>query len=247
MSKSNTNKGTIFGIGLGPGDPELMSVKADRLIRTASHVAYFRKAGRKGHARSIVEGLLTPDVIEFAMEYPVTTEIQLTDPRYNDILSEFYQNCAAHVRDLSDQGQSLCVLCEGDPFFYGSFMHLYMRIKETQPVTVIPAITGMSAAWTQTGIPMTWGDDILTVLLGTLPKEELTRRMADTNALVIMKIGRNFEKISEALKATDLYEKAWLIQYAAMENSSVQKLSDVCENVTPYFSIIVVHGQGRRP
>ena len=247
MSKTNMNKGTIFGIGLGPGDPELMSVKADRLIRTASHVAYFRKAGRKGHARSIVEGLLHPDAIEFAMEYPVTTEIPLSDPRYNDILSEFYQNCAKHVRNLSDRGQSVCVLCEGDPFFYGSFMHLYTRVKQTQPVTVIPAITGMSAAWTQTGIPITWGDDVLTVLLGTLHKEELTRRMADTNALVIMKIGRNFEKICEALKANNLYEKAWLIQYAAMENSSVQCLSAVSENVTPYFSIIVVHGQGRRP
>jgi len=87
----------------------------------------------------------------------------------------------------------------------------------------------------------------LTVLPGTLPKEELKRRMADTNALVIMKIGSNLEKISEALKATDLYQKAWLIQYATMENSSVQKLSDVNDNVTPYFSIIVVHGQGRRP
>ncbi len=247
MNKSKMNKGTIFGVGLGPGDPELMSVKADRLIRSASHIAFFRKYGRKGHARSIVEGLLPKDTIEFAMEYPVTTEISLSDPRYNEILSKFYENCATHVRNLSDQGQNVYVLCEGDPFFYGSFMHLYTRVKETQPVSVIPAITGMSAAWTQTGIPMTWGDDVLTVLLGTLPKEELTRRMAETNALVIMKIGHNFEKICEALKTTNLYQKAWLIQYAAMENSSVQKLTDVYESVTPYFSIIVVHGQGRRP
>ncbi len=247
MNKSEANKGIIFGVGVGPGDPELMSVKADHIIRTAKHIAYFRKAGRKGHARKIVDGLLTPQVIEFPMEYPVTTEIPPSDPRYKEILSEFYENCAKHVRNLSDQRQNVCVLCEGDPFFYGSFMHLYIRVKETHPVSVVPAITGMSAAWTQTGVPITWGDDILTVLPGTLPKEELKRRMADTNALVIMKIGSNLEKISEALKATDLYQKAWLIQYATMENSSVQKLSDVNDNVTPYFSIIVVHGQGRRP
>ena len=126
-------------------------------------------------------------------------------------------------------------------------MHLYARVKDTNPVTVIPAITGMSGAWTSTGIPMTWGDDVLTVLLGTLDKDELTRRMQDTNALVVMKIGRNFEKVCDALRAANLFHKAWLIEFATMPNQSVQKLSEAEGKVTPYFSIIVVHGQGRRP
>ena len=90
MNKSKANKGIIFGVGVGPGDPELMSVKADHIIRTAKHIAYFRKAGRKGHARKIVDGLLTPQVIEFPMEYPITTEIPPSDPRYKEILSEFF-------------------------------------------------------------------------------------------------------------------------------------------------------------
>ena len=107
------HKGTIYGVGLGPGDPDLMSVKADRLIRSATHVAFFRKAGRKGQARSIVEGMLCKNAIEFAMEYPVTTEIPVTDPRYNKMLSAFYRDCAAHVLALSDAGHSVCVLCEG--------------------------------------------------------------------------------------------------------------------------------------
>ena len=244
MSKS---KGVIYGVGLGPGDPELMSVKADRLIRTTAHIAYFRKAGRKGQARSIVEGMMPDTAIEFAMEYPVTTEIPVTDPKYNTILAGFYEECSAHIIALSNAGKDVCVLCEGDPFFYGSFMHLYARVKDTNPVTVIPAITGMSGAWTSTGVPMTWGDDVLTVLLGTLDKDELTRRMQDTNALVVMKIGRNFEKVCDALRAASLFHKAWLIEFATMPNQSVQKLSEAEGKVTPYFSIIVVHGQGRRP
>ena len=247
MTDDLPHKGTIYGVGLGPGDPDLMSVKADRLIRSATHVAFFRKAGRKGQARSIVEGMLSKNAIEFAMEYPVTTEIPVTDPRYNKMLSAFYRDCAAHVLALSDAGHSVCVLCEGDPFFYGSFMHLYTRVKGASPVEVIPAITGMSGAWTVTGAPITWGDDVLTVLLGTLSEHELTRRMQDTNALVVMKIGRNFNKVCTALKSAGLFERAWLIEYATMPNQNVQKLSEAVGKVTPYFSIIVVHGEGRRP
>ncbi len=163
-------KGTIFGLGLGPGEPDLMSVRADRLLRRARHVAYFRKAGKPGQARRIVEGMIPADAVEFAMEYPVTTEIPLDDPAYNAALSGFYGACAAHLRALSDAGEDVVVLCEGDPFFYGSFMHLYTRLLGSHPVQVVPAITGMSGAWTATGQPITWGDDVLTVLMGTLAR-----------------------------------------------------------------------------
>lgn len=126
-------------------------------------------------------------------------------------------------------------------------MHLYTRLKDTHPVTVVPAITGMSGAWTATGAPITWGDDVLTVLLGTLSLDELQKRMTNSDALVIMKIGRNIEKIRQALKASGLYQKAWLIEYATMPQQTVHKLSECEGRITPYFSIIVVHGQGRRP
>ena len=247
MTHNSEHKGTIYGVGLGPGNPDLMSVKADRLIRSTSHIAFFRKKGRKGQARSIVDGMLSGAAIEFPMEYPVTTEIPVSDPRYNQMLSAFYQECATHIQALSDAGSNICVLCEGDPFFYGSFMHLYTRVKDTHPVEVIPAITGMSGAWTLTRIPITWGDDVLTVLLGTLSEHELSRRMQDTNALVVMKIGRNFDKVCAALQTAGLYDRAWLIEYATMPNQSVQKLSEAVDKATPYFSIIVVHGEGRRP
>lgn len=239
--------GKIYGIGLGPGDPDLMSVKTHRLLTNAKHVAFFRKAGRKGQARAIVDGMIPEGAVEFPMEYPVTTEIPLTDPRYNEMLSGFYAEVTDHLISLAKSGEDIVVLCEGDPFFYGSFMHIYARVKDHVPTEVVPAITGMSGAWTATGAPITWGDDVLTVLMGTLGEEKLTQHIADTDALVIMKIGTNFEKVIRALKAGGKFDDAYLVQFATMGKQTVNKLSEVSEKVTPYFSIIVVHGQGRRP
>ena len=242
-----TAQGTIWGVGLGPGDPDLMSVRADRLLRGASHVAYFRKAGRPGQARRIVEDMLPEGVAEIPMEYPVTTEIPFTDPRYNEILAAFYEDSTAELRALSDAGHDVVVLAEGDPFFYGSFMHLYTRLKDVCPVQVVPAITGMAAAWTATGAPITWGDDVLSTVMGTLPEEDLVAQMRNADALVIMKIGRNIDKVRRALKAAGKYDQAWLVEFASMPDQTVQRLSEAEGKVTPYFSIIIVHGQGRRP
>ena len=241
------SKGRIYGVGLGPGATDLLSVRADKLVREARHIAFFRKAGRAGLARQIVSSLLSEDVIEFPMEYPITTEIPLSDPRYNEILSDFYTKCCAHISSLSLAGEDVIILCEGDPFFYGSFMHIYSRVKDTLPVEVVPAITGMSAAWTATNIPISWGDDILTILTGTLDVAILENQLQDTNAAVIMKIGRNLPKIKQALKITGRLEDAFIVEYAAMAEQKVQPLSNYKAENAPYFSIIILHGQGRRP
>lgn len=239
--------GTIYGVGLGPGDPELMSVKADRLVRSARHVAFFRKKGRPGQSRRIVDGMLAADAVELPMEYPVTTEIPFTDPRYNEVLAAFYSTCAERLRSLVISGEDVVVLCEGDPFFYGSFMHLHSRLNEVVSVEVVPAITGMSGAWTAVGQPFTWGDDVLTVLMATLPEGEFKRRVADTDALVIMKIGRNLEKVRRALAAADKLQDAWLVEYAMMPNQTVQRFADLKSETVPYFSIVLIPGEGRRP
>ncbi|MFD1160185.1 precorrin-2 C(20)-methyltransferase [Roseovarius aestuarii] len=239
--------GTIYGVGLGPGDPDLMSVRADRLVRNARHVAFFRKEGRAGRARKIVDGMLHETATEFAMEYPVTTEIPVSDPRYNEALSGFYADCTTQLRDLAGTGEDIVVLCEGDPFFYGSFMHLYSRLHGVVPVTVIPAITGMSAAWTATGAPITWGDDILSTVMGTLEEEALTSAMKAADALIVMKIGRNLPKVRRALAASGKADRAVLVEYASMSDQTIRPLAEVNGETLPYFSIIVVHGQGRRP
>ena len=237
--------GKVICTGLGPGDPDLMSVRSDRLIRGARHLAYFRKAGRKGQARQIVEGMLREDVTEHAMEYPVTTEISFKDPKYNRILSEFYDGWTNRLEALAAT-DDVIVLCEGDPFFYGSFMHLHSRLQGLVEVEIVPGITGMSGCWTATDMPITWGDDVLTVAMATLPEEELVRRLKDTDAAVVMKIGRNLPKLKRALEAAGRLDDAWLVERGTMPKQTVQKLTDFAGE-TPYFAICLLHGQGRRP
>ena len=238
--------GKLICTGLGPGDPDLISVRSDRLIRSAAHVAYFRKPGRQGQARRIVDGMLAQGVTEYAMEYPVTTEIPLGDPEYNRLLAEFYDVWANRLADLCAT-QEVIVLCEGDPFFYGSFMHLYTRLRERITVEVIPGITGMSGCWTATGTPITWGDDVLTVLPGTLPQDDLAARAAQTDALVVMKTGRNLPKIRRALETAGRLEDAWLVERGTMPNQRILRLADLPDGDAPYFAIVIVHGHGRRP
>lgn len=238
--------GRILCAGLGPGDPELMSVKADRAIRGARHIAFFRKAGHAGQARRIVEGMLAPGSIEHAMEYPVTTEIAFDSLEYTETLARFYDLWADHLAQLAET-EEVVVLCEGDPFFYGSFMHLYTRLKGRVPVEVIPGITGMSGCWTATGVPITWGDDILCVLPGTLPEARLVAQMREAEALVVMKTGRNLPKVRRALAEAGRLADAWLVERGTMADERVARLADLPEGDYPYFAIVLVHGQGRRP
>jgi precorrin-2/cobalt-factor-2 C20-methyltransferase len=190
--------------------------------------------------------MLRADAIEFAMEYPVTTEIPVADPRYNDRLCGFYAACTDHLAALSARGEDVVVLCEGDPFFYGSFMHLHSRLAGIAPVRVVPGITGMSGAWTASGTPITWGEDVLTVLTATIAEDELTRRIRDTDALVVMKIGRHLAKLRRAVAAAGRDDAAWLVEYAAMPDQRVTRLAEA-DGIAPYFSILLIHGQGRRP
>jgi precorrin-2/cobalt-factor-2 C20-methyltransferase len=238
--------GRIICAGLGPGDPDLISVRADRAVRAARHVAYFRKPGRPGQARRIVQGMLAPDAVEYPMEYPVTTEIPFDHPDYNDALAGFYDLWAARLAQLA-QTEDVVVLCEGDPFLYGSFMHLQIRLQGLAQVEVIPGIPGMVGCWNALGQPMTWGDDVLTVLMGTLPEPDLIRHMQGSDALVVMKTGRNLPKLRRALAASGRLADAWLIERGTMPGQRIAPLADVADDDCPYFAILLVHGHGRRP
>ena len=238
--------GRIICTGLGPGDPDLMSVRSDRLIRGAAHVAYFRKAGRQGQARRIVNGMLAVGVTEYAMEYPVTTELPFDSPAYIDALAQFYDTWADRLAGLAYKGD-VVVLCEGDPFFYGSFMHLYTRLQGRAVVEVVPGITGMTGCWHATGQPITWGDDVMTVLMGTLPETDLLHHMKAADALVIMKTGRNLPRVRRALADAGRLGDAWLVERGTMPDQRIARLADVDATDCPYFAIVLVHGQGRRP
>lgn len=238
--------GRIICAGLGPGDPDLISVKADRTIRSASHVAFFRKAGRQGQARRIAAGLLRADAVELAMEYPLTTELPFDSPDYVRQLAAFYDTWADRLADLA-RSTDIVVLCEGDPFLYGSFMHLHARLQHRASIEVIPGISGMSGCWTATGRPITWGDDVLCVLTGTLPEDGIARHAETADALVVMKIGRNLPKVRRALDRAGRLSQAWLIERGTMPGQRITPLAEATGADCPYFALVVVHGHGRRP
>jgi precorrin-2/cobalt-factor-2 C20-methyltransferase len=237
--------GRIICCGLGPGDPDLISVRADREIRAARHVAYFRKKGRPGQARRIVDGMLAPVVREYPMEYPVTTELRFDSSEYAQLLTAFYDDWAQRLAEIANE-TDVVVLCEGDPFFYGSFMHLHSRLQGRATVEVIAGIPGMAGCWNAVGMPIALGDDVMTVLMGTIPVVELISRARGNDALVIMKTGRNLQKVRRALQAAGRLSDAWLIERGTMPGERVARLSDVDMAECPYFAIVLVHGQGRR-
>src|SRR5258708_5948777 len=237
--------GRIICCGLGPGDPDLISVRADREIRTARHIAYFRKTGRPGQARRIVDGLLGQDVREYPMEYPVTRELPFDSPQYGRLLASFYHDCAERLVEIARKAVVI-VLCEGDPFFYGSFMHLHARLQGRAVIEVIAGIPGMAGCWNAVGMPIALGADVMTVLMGTLAEEELTSRARGCDALVIMKTGRNLQKVRRALENAGRLDEAWLIERGTMPGERVARLKDVGATECPYFAIVLVHGQGRQ-
>jgi precorrin-2/cobalt-factor-2 C20-methyltransferase len=240
-------KGRLYGVGLGPGDPELVTLKSANAIRSAPVIAWFAKRGKKGHARTIADGLIPEGAIELPLYYPVTTEIPHSDPEYNRQLADFYAESAEALAAHLDAGRDVALLCEGDPLFYGSFMHPYIRLKDRYDVTICPGVTGMSGCWTATGIPMTWGDDVLTVLPGTLPREALSDRLEGADAVIIMKLGSNFKKVFHILEEKELLSRAFYVERGTMEGETVLPLADKTDGPAPYFSMIVIPGQGRRP
>ena len=244
---STRRSGRLLGLGLGPGDPELVTVKAIRLLREAPVVAWFCKKGRRGHARTIVDSHLAVGCDELPLAYPVTTEIPVRHPDYAACLAPFYETSAAALARHLEAGRDVALLCEGDPLFYGSFMHLYVRLRSTYPVEIVPGVSGMSGCWSAAGLPMTWGDDVLTVIPATLPFATLVEKLRQSDAAAIMKIGGNLAAVRAAVEAAGRTGEAIYVERGTMAGERVMPLSDMVETVAPYFSIVLVPGHGRRP
>ena len=242
-----TSVGRLYGVGVGPGDPELLTVKATRVIADAPVVAFFAKAGKRGNARTIVDCWLTRSQVELPLYYPMTTESRFDDPPYRDALARFYKESALAIAAHLEAGRDVALLSEGDPFLYGSFMHLFIRLRERFQVTIVPGVSSICGAWGAAVAPMTWGDDALVVLPATLPLDELTRRLALADAAVIMKIGRNFARAREALEAVGMAERAIYVERATMAGEVVTPLAQKHDDAAPYFSLILAPGRGRRP
>ncbi|MDE3059993.1 MAG: precorrin-2 C(20)-methyltransferase [Pseudomonadota bacterium] len=237
--------GCLYGVGLGPGDPELITLKAARIISQTRLIAYFQKRGG-GHARAIAASLMNGHHEELPLNYPVTTEYKADDPRYETLIHDFYEKAAGNIAARLKSGEDVAVLCEGDPFFYGSFMHLYRRLAQDYPCHVVPGITGMSGGWTNAGTPIAWGNDVFTVIPGTLDSESLARRFKSTDAAAVIKLGRNLPRVRAALAEAGLIDRAIYIEYGTMAAERILPLHEKLDDNAPYFSLIVVPGEGRR-
>ena len=187
-------------------------------------VELLRQGGRRGNARGIVDRWMTGAATEVPLHYPMTTEHAFDSPVYVSVLAAFYEGAAASLSAHLDAGRDVALLSEGDPLFYGSFMHLYDRLRARYPVTLVPGVTGMAGCWAAAGEPMTWGDDTLSVLPGTLPLAALVEKLRTTDAAVIMKLGRNFAKVRDAVDAAGLLSRAIYVERGTMADEVVMPL-----------------------
>jgi precorrin-2/cobalt-factor-2 C20-methyltransferase len=238
--------GTLYGIGVGPGDVRYLTLRAAGLVRAVDVVAFFAKRGAPGNARRIVAPLMKAGQEEARLEYPVTDEIPAEHPDYQQKIACFYREAAARLAALLKAGKSVGLLAEGDPFFYGSFMHMWRRLAADFPVEVVPGVTGMSGCWTSAKLPMTWGDDTLAVLPGTLAEERLVERLKHTDAAVIMKVGKNLAKVRRAVEGAGLLSRAVYVERGTMQEERIRPLADCGEARGAYFAMVLIPGEGRR-
>ncbi len=234
--------GRLYGVGLGPGDPELVTVRAARLIGSAGVVAYHQGPGRSSHARRIAAPYLPEGVIEEVLEYPVTTGATEHLGGYAAAMAEFYEGTAKRLAERLTQGHDVVVLAEGDPLLYGSFMYVHDRLSDRFETEVVPGVPAFAAASAALQRPLARQSDVLTVLSGTLPRPELARRLADTGAAVIMKLGRTFPDVRAALEEAGRLDGAWYVEHASTPRQRWLPVSEVEPADVPYFSLIVVPG-----
>ncbi|MGF1430207.1 precorrin-2 C(20)-methyltransferase [Kitasatospora sp. LaBMicrA B282] len=239
--------GRLYGVGLGPGDPELLTVKAARLIGEADVVAYHSAR----HGRSIARGIAAPYLHEGQVEeklvYPITVETTDHPGGYRGALEEFYEEAAARLAAHLDAGRTVVVLAEGDPLFYGSYQHMHKRLAHRYPTEVVPGVTSVSAAAARLGEPLVEADEVLTVIPGTLPEEELTARLAATDAAVVMKLGRTFPTVRRALERAGRLAEARYVERATMAGERTAPLAEVDPDEVPYFSVAVLPSPLNRP
>ncbi|AKS33810.1 precorrin-3B C(17)-methyltransferase [Mycolicibacterium goodii] len=237
----STRIGRLYGVGLGPGDPELITRKAARVIGEADVIAYHAGVNKRSYARAIAADLIPVGVAEEELRYPVTTGSTEHPGGYAGALADFYEESAARLSVHLAAGRTVALLAEGDPLFYGSYMYMHDRLGSLYPTEVIPGVPAFSAATATTTSPLVRQTDVLTVLPGTLPEPELARRLADTDAAIIMKLGRTFPAVRRALAAAGRLDHALYVERASHAEQRWMPVTDVDEDDVPYLSLIVVN------
>jgi precorrin-2/cobalt-factor-2 C20-methyltransferase len=234
--------GKLVGVGVGPGDPELITLKAIGVLERADVVAHFAKSAHAGNARATAARYLKPDVRELTLVFPVTTELPKDEARYCDVIRAFYDDAACAVAAHLDDGRLVAVICEGDPLFYGSYMHLHVRLAPRFRTEIVAGVSGMSGCWSAAGTPIAQGDDVFSVIPGTLAEAELVRRLEDADAAVVIKLGRNLPKVRRALERSGRLDRAVYVERGTMTGERAIALADKPDDCAPYFAVVLVPG-----
>jgi precorrin-2/cobalt-factor-2 C20-methyltransferase len=242
-----TTTGKLIGVGVGPGDPELLTLKALRALTEADVIVHFAKAGNGSNARAIVARHLKDGICELPLHYPITTEVSKENTAYRDAIDHFYETAADLIAKHLDEGKNVAVIAEGDPLFYGSYMHLHVRLARRYPTEVIAGISAMSGCWSSIGTPIAQGDDVFTVLPGPLEDCELRRRLRDADAAVVMKVGRHLPKIRRALNESGRLSRAIYVERGTTAEAVIMPLVDKSDDCAPYFAVVLVPGWEQRP
>jgi precorrin-2 C20-methyltransferase / precorrin-3B C17-methyltransferase len=238
--------GRLFGVGVGPGDPELITVKARRVVEEADVVAYPVARHGRSIARAAAAPYLRAEQLELALGYPVTTEETDHPEGYDGALRDFYDESSARVAEQLDAGRGVAVLCEGDPFFYGSYMYLHERLASRYETEVVAGVTAFCAAAAAAGTPLAKRDDVLMVLPGTLAPDVLAARLQGSDAAVVMKLGRTFDGVREAAKRAGVARRGIYVERASGPDQRIAPLSEV-EGSVPYMSLVLVPTATSRP
>ena len=224
-------RGKLIGLGVGPGDPELLTVKAAHVLEHAQAIAFIAAAGRTSRAREIAGRYVRQGARELIAVMPMTQDPETTGRAYTQLVTGI-------VSELG-QGNDVVFLCEGDPLLYGSFGHLLPRISERFPVEVIPGITSISAAAAAAQVPLGIYEEPIALVPATIHPKRLAGILQQCDRVVVMKVGRHLDKIKEALAAARMSETAILVENATLQGQRVRPLSVVTEQQVPYFSLII--------
>ncbi len=229
-------KGKLYGLGLGPGDPELMTLKAVRILSACPVIAWPAPDTGPSFARQIAASHLPGGQIEIPIVVPMRTE------RFP--AQDVYDRAAVEISLHLDAGRDVAVLCEGDPFFYGSFMYLFERLAGRYPTEVVPGVSSIMAAASRAGRPLSARNDVLTVLPGPLEDALLIQRINDADAVAIIKIGKHFKRLRALIESLNLLPHAVYAERVSLGAERLMPLADVSEDTAPYFSLILIYKGG---
>ncbi len=236
MTRASSATGNLYGLGVGPGDPELITVKALRLLRACPVVAYPAPEHGDSLARAIVAEHLPGGQTEIPIRMPLEVA------RFP--AQAVYDAAADELTRCLDAGSDVAVLCQGDPFFYGSFMYLFGRLSARFPVQVIPGVSSLTACAAALGAPLASRDDVLTVVPAPLSEDDMVARLEATDAAAVVKVGRHFAKVARVLERLGLTDRALYVEHASMADERILPLGAVDAERVPYFSMILVHRRG---